>query len=158
YSVANLGSILTTGGSPTWQREGANILNFAVVQALAYRPVDNVMVAGTHGNGMYYTSLGTPNFTGVNTAIPPVTNNPDFIIRVSPSVTRGRVYFQTGNLFSIKKMVIQLFNTSGQLLMRSETGYQDGSVDLGRFSQGNYFLTIQSSDGHYREVQKLVRL
>ncbi|HYM94343.1 MAG TPA: hypothetical protein VET23_09415, partial [Chitinophagaceae bacterium] len=63
YSAVNIGTTLTGGGSPTWQREGGSVLNFAVVQSIAYRPIDNVLVLGTHGNGMYYTFLGTPNFT-----------------------------------------------------------------------------------------------
>ena len=38
YSVTNLGTTLLGGGTPVWQREGGNVLNFAVVQSLAYRP------------------------------------------------------------------------------------------------------------------------
>src|SRR5690606_4332550 len=82
YSTANLGSVLTANQSPVWVREGANILNYAVVQSLAYRPADNVLLVGTHGNGMYYANIGNPNFTpNLNTGInDPVLNDRNFIL------------------------------------------------------------------------------
>jgi hypothetical protein len=55
FAVENLGPTLIGGGSPSWQREGSTTLNYAVVNSLAYRPDDNVLLVGTHGNGLYYT-------------------------------------------------------------------------------------------------------
>ena len=45
FGVENLGTTLMASGSPSWQREGATILNFAVINSLAYRPEDNVMAS-----------------------------------------------------------------------------------------------------------------
>jgi hypothetical protein len=36
-------------------REGADVY-YAVVTSLAYRPSDNVLLVGTHGNGIFYTT------------------------------------------------------------------------------------------------------
>ncbi len=159
YSAVNIGTTLTGGGSPTWQREGGNVLNFAVIQSIAYRPVDNVMVLGTHGNGMYYTFLGTPNFipnqvTAVND---PVTNDKNFIRYVFPSVSNGPVQYRIGNMFTVKRITIQLFNTMGQQVLRKETGYSDGSVDISSLSNGNYILSITSDNGKYRDVKKIIK-
>lgn len=41
------------GGATVWSRVGPNSIGFALVSQLALRPVDNFLVAGTHGNGMY---------------------------------------------------------------------------------------------------------
>jgi len=160
YVGTSIGLYSTTNisGIPTWQREGVSTLNFAVARTLAYRPVDNVMVIGTHGNGMYFANLGTPNFTpNLNTGINPITNDNNFIRAVFPTITANTVQFRTGNLFTIKKIIIQLTTINGQEVYRTETGYQNGFVTTEKFAAGNYVLSITSSDGRYRHVQKIIK-
>jgi hypothetical protein len=159
YSAVNIGPTLIGGGSPTWQREGGSILNFAVVQSLAYRPVDNVMVLGTHGNGMYYTFLGTPNYnpnqsTGV---IDPINNDKNFIRAVFPTLTNNIVEYRIGNLTTIRKISVQLFSMNGQLIIQNETIYQDGSIDISKLNRGAYILSIYSDNRKYRHLQKIVK-
>jgi hypothetical protein len=160
YVGTSIGLYSTTNisGTPTWQREGASSLNFAVVRCLAYRPVDNVMVTGTHGNGMYFANLGTPNFTpNLNTGINPITNDKNFIRAVFPTITTNTVQFRTGNLFTIKKIIIQLTTINGQEIYRSETGYQNGSVNTQKLAVGIYILSITSNDGKYRHIMKIIK-
>jgi hypothetical protein len=159
YSAVNIGPTLIAGGSPTWQREGGNVLNLAVIQSLAYRPVDNVLVVGTHGNGMYYAFLGTPNFvpnqnTGFND---PILNNKNFIKQVFPTYSQDQVNYRIGNLFTIKQISIQLFNLSGQEILKKQTNYQDGKIDISRIAGGAYILSITSDDGKYRHLQKIIK-
>ena len=155
FAVENLGTTLVGGGSPTWQREGSATLNFAVVNSLAYRPDDNVLLIGTHGNGLYYTFLGTPNLvTGINN---PVINDKDFISKVYPTISQSMVQFNVGNKPDVKKIAVQLFNMQGQELYRQETGYQNGSFNISRFAKGAYILSIYSDNKKYRHVQKIIR-
>ncbi len=155
FAVENLGTTLLGGGSPTWQREGSATLNFAVISSLAYRPVDNVLLVGTHGNGLYYTFLGTPNLvTGINN---PVINDKDFITTVYPTISESMVQYRTGNKPDVKKISVQLFNMQGQELYRQETGYQNGSFNISRFAKGAYILSIYSDNKKYRHVQKIIR-
>jgi hypothetical protein len=153
YSAVDIGN-----GTPNWQREGGNVLNFAVIQSMAYRPGDNVLLLGTHGNGMYYTQVGTPNYTpNLNTGVTPVTNDRNFIRFVGPTLSRGTVQYATGNMTGIKKLTVQLTDLSGKVVVRKETGYVSGSVDLSPLATGSYILTIYSSDGQYRHIQKLLK-
>lgn len=155
FAVENLGTTLGGGGSPTWQREGSSILNFAVVSSLAYRPDDNVLAIGTHGNGLYYTFLGTPNLiTGINN---PILNDKNFITMVYPTVTENIVQYRIGDKTDVKKISIQLYNTQGQELYRQESAYQNGSLDISRFAKGAYILSIYSDNKKYRHVQKIIR-
>jgi len=155
FAVENLGTTLIGGGSPTWQREGSATLNFAVVNSLAYRPDDNVLLVGTHGNGLYYTFLGTPNLvTGINN---PVINDKDFITKVYPTISQSTVQYLVGNKPDVKKISVQLFNMQGQELYRLETGYQSGSFNISRFAKGAYILSIYSDNKKYRHVQKIMR-
>src|SRR5690606_4131072 len=159
YSTLNLGTVLTANQSPVWVREGANILNYAVVQSLAYRPADNVLLVGTHGNGMYYANIGNPNFTpNLNTGInDPVLNDRNFIRAVYPTLTSNEVNYQIGNMFAVKKLSVQVINLAGQIVWKDETDYENGLVDIGRLSKGAYILVINSSDNKYRHLQKIVK-
>ena len=155
FAVENLGTTLLANGSPTWQREGSSVLNFAVITSLAYRPVDNILLVGTHGNGMFYTSTGTPNLvTGV---IDPVLNDKTFISSVRPTVGSSIVEYKTGNRFEIKKMAVMVYNMNGQEVYRKEANYQDGVVDISRFAKGMYILSITSDNLKYRHIQKFIR-
>ncbi len=155
YSVVNLGAILTSNNSPTWDREGENVLNYAVVQSLSYRPADNVLLVGTHGNGMYYTFLGTANFTP--NADTGTTNDSRFIVNVFPTQSSTKTFYQVGNAAGVQTIIIRLLSTNGQLISKRETPYQNGEVDMSRLPAGMYILHILSSDGKYRHIQKLIK-
>jgi hypothetical protein len=158
YSTNNLGTVLDANQAPVWQREGGSMLNFAVVTSMAYRPADNVLVVGTHGNGIFYTFLGTPNFTpNLNTSVDPVTNDRSFIRTVYPTVGAGDLQYQTGNMPGVQKITVQLLNLKGQVVYQEAKGYQSGSVPLQRLSSGVYILNIMSDDNKYRHVQKIIR-
>ncbi len=155
FGVENLGTTLTGGGSPNWQREGVATLNFAVINSLAYRPEDNVMAIGTHGNGLYYTFLGTPNLvTGINN---PILNDIDFITMVYPTISDNIVQYRIGNKTDVRKISVQLYNMQGQELYRHESGYQNGNINISRFAKGAYILSIYSDNKKYRHVQKIIR-
>jgi hypothetical protein len=155
FAIENLGTTLVGGGTPSWQREGATTLNFAVINSLAYRPEDNVMVIGTHGNGLYYAHLGTPNLvTGINN---PVLNDKTFITKIYPTITSDNIEYRIGNKTDIRKISIQLYNMQGQEVYRMETNYQDGNLHIGRFAKGPYILSIYSDNRKYRHIQKIIR-
>lgn len=159
YSCVNLGTTLLASGTPTWQREGGSVLNFAVVQSMSYRPVDNTLLVGTHGNGVYYTSLGTPNFnpnqnTGIND---PTLNDKNFIKRVFPTVDANKISYEAGNMFTVKKITVQLYNTAGQEILYRETNYQNGTVNISKLAGGVYILSITSDDKKNRFLQKIIK-
>ena len=154
YSAVDIGPVLVGGGSPTWLREGGSVLNFAVIQSLAYRPVDNVLLVGTHGNGMYYTHLGAANFNPGGGGGNPGTI---FISKIVPTITRSTFEYWAGNITGINKISIQIFNMKGQLVLRREANYQNGSIDISTFSSGVYILSIYSDDRKYRHLQKIIK-
>lgn len=47
-------------GSTAWTQEGSSDIGNAVVTSLSLRPVDNKLLVGTHGYGMFYTNLSIP--------------------------------------------------------------------------------------------------
>lgn len=143
----------------TWLREGGTTLNLPVVQSLAYRPVDNVLLVGTHGNGMYFTYLGTPNYNPnqPTAVVDPILNDKNFISKVFPTIGSNRIDYRIGNLYSIKRISIQLHNSTGQEMYRNSGGYQNGSVDISNLAKGVYVLSITSEDKKYKHLQKIVK-
>ncbi len=143
----------------TWFREGGTTLNLPIVQSLAYRPVDNVLLVGTHGNGMYFTYLGTPNYTpnqptGIND---PILNDKNFISKIYPTAGSSRVDYQTGNRYAVKSISIQLLNVNGQIVYKNAGAYQNGSVDISKLAKGVYILSIISDDRKYKYLQKIIK-
>jgi Secretion system C-terminal sorting domain len=159
YSTLGIKDTLAAGKPITWSREGGTLLNFAVVNSLSYRPQDNLLLVGTHGNGMFFTTIPEANYTpNTNTAVnEPVRNNKDFIRFSWPGITSSAIQFKTGNMFEVKKLVVQLYNSNGQLLYKKETGYTDGSIDVSRFAKGVYILTVTSADNKQQFVKKFIR-
>jgi hypothetical protein len=142
-----------------WVREGSSVFNLPVVQSLAYRPSDNVLLIGTHGNGMYFTYLGKPNFTpNQPTAVSnPITNDKNFISKIYPTITTANVGYNTGNMYGVKKINIQVYNNNGQEVFKTSAAYQNGTIDLSRLSKGVYYLSISTADEKYKHLQKIIR-
>jgi hypothetical protein len=137
-------------GSPVWQREGGNTLGFAVVQSLAHRPVDNALLIGTHGNGMYYTFVGRL-FTV------PAPGTEVFITSLAPTLTSGAVNYIVGNLTTVQKIDVRVFNMQGQLVFREERGYDNASINFSRYAAGMYIVSITSGDGKYKLTEKVIK-
>lgn len=159
YSAVNIGTTLQSGGTVNWVREGGDVLNYAVIVSLSYRPQDNTLLVGTHGNGMYSATLGTPDFrpnanTGIND---PVRNDKNFIQIAYPTVAHNNIDFLIGNMFTVKRLAIKVFTVNGQLAYSKESGYENGTIDVGRLSKGAYILTITSQDNKQQFVQKFVK-
>ncbi|MBI2730721.1 MAG: T9SS type A sorting domain-containing protein [Sphingobacteriales bacterium] len=149
YSTTALNSTSTV-----WVKEGAGTaLENAVVSGLSLRTSDNTLLVGTHGNGMFYTSIGSVG-TGVND---PVRNDKNFIKSIFPTLVTERINIRTGTLTSVKKLDIRIFNTTGQLLLRKEEGYRDLSVDISRLAAGSYFISIASGDYKYQTIEQFVK-
>lgn len=160
YSAVNIAPTLQGGGSVNWVREGGSVLNFAVISSLDYRPQDNVLLVGTHGNGLYTAQTGTPDFrpnqntTGV---VEPNRNDKNFIQKMYPTLVRDQLFYQTGNMFTVKRLIIQVYNANGQLLQRKETGYSSGSIDTRALSKGAYVITITSEDYKQQFVKQFFK-
>ncbi|MEJ7627197.1 MAG: T9SS type A sorting domain-containing protein [Ferruginibacter sp.] len=64
YFVGTSVGLYTTstpnGTSTAWTQVGSSEINYAVISQMRYRPSDNKILAGTHGNGMFLINLADP--------------------------------------------------------------------------------------------------
>jgi hypothetical protein len=162
YATESIGKTLGTGGSGNivWSREGASpsVLNYAWVTSLDYRPEDNTLLIGTHGNGMYYASIGSANYTpNVPTAIAaPILNDKNFI-SVYPTISTGNYHYGQGSLSGIKSMQIQVYNMAGQPVYQSQVNYGSGNIPLSNVAAGTYVVQITSDNKKYQTLQKVIK-
>ncbi|MHB1920718.1 MAG: T9SS type A sorting domain-containing protein [Chitinophagaceae bacterium] len=158
YVGCSVGLFSTTainGASTQWLREGSGPLGFAIVSSLALRWSDNTLVVGTHGDGMFYTNIGSPV---VITAVPKVIqNSPDFIREVYPTLSRNSLNFQVGNMYTIPSLNLMIYNILGQVVYTGSASYQDGSVNTSNLPSGVYILNILSSDHTQEFIQKFIK-
>lgn len=150
------------GASTTWLHElgvagqPSEMLNTAIVNSLANRWVDNTLVIGTHGNGMFSASLGNP-ITITTAVTTPIRNNTNFIKTLYPTITDNLVQFQIGDMYSVKKLSIEVVSTSGAMVYKKETGYQNGTIPLNNLAAGTYIVTITSNDRKYQFIRKIIK-
>ena len=152
YSTTNI-----SASSPAWQREGDNLLGMALMTTLDYRPQDNTLLVGTHGNGMYYANTGTANYNPNSGTSNPNIPSETFIQFIYPGVTRDNIQFVTGNASNVGNININIYNMAGQLLYAAKAGYQTGLIDVKRFPAGGYVLRIVSDNGQYKFTKKFVK-
>jgi hypothetical protein len=58
FSAAAIdGTSQATANNTSWVREGTNVIDESVVTSLAVRNIDNTLLVGTHGNGMFVANI-----------------------------------------------------------------------------------------------------
>lgn len=157
YVGTSVGLYSTTtinGASTQWLNEGSGIMKRAIIRSLVNRHKDNTLVVGTHGNGAFMANIGNAVSTGIND---PIINDKNFITAVYPTLARDVVEYRTGNLFTIRRISVRLYNMIGQQVYRREEAYQHGSLNIARFAKGDYILEITSDNGKYKHIQKVVK-
>lgn len=161
YAGTSVGLYSTTsinGNSTSWVQEGSGQMKTAIIRSLKNRQPDNTLVVGTHGDGAFMAQIGDAvTITDAITGIPVITNDKNFIVSAYPTLAANKLYYTIGNLFSIKKITVQLYGINGQEMYAQERAYQNGDIDLTYFARGNYLLMINSDDGKYRFIQKIVK-
>jgi hypothetical protein len=158
FTTASIGKTLGAGGTITWSRESPSILNFAVISSLDYRPADNTMLIGTHGNGMYYTTIGSPNFNpNLTTASANAIVNDKNFIKIFPTVSSGNYQYTQGTIAGIKSIQVQVFNLLGQRVYSQTANYGNGNIPLGHLAAGNYVIQITSDNKKYKAIQKIIK-
>jgi hypothetical protein len=162
YVGTTVGLYSTTsvaGNGTFWTRENGGPkgeMNTAVIQSLAYRWKDNALLVGTHGNGMFYTTIGSAITipTGTNE---PIRDNKNFIVKAFPTITNGVINWQAGNMLNVSSIQVQVYNLAGQVLYNQKQQYQSGTVNISGLPSGSYILTITSSDRKYQFIRRFTK-
>ena len=149
------------GGSTVWHQEGASEIGNVVVDMVAVRPADKLVVAGTHGKGLFRGYLGASDVPGGN--LPglvrldqnvPNPFNPSTTIKFSLAAegpVTARIYDVSGRL--VKSLLEGRHRPAGD---HSLTWH--GNDDTGRpAGSGVYLYSLRSGDEVVSRTMTLVR-
>ena len=91
YFVATSTGVYSTtalnGNATTWVQEGGNVIGNTVTDMLVARPADGLIVAGTHGRGVYSATLGgggSPAVASINVS--------QLNISLQPNTVRSKTF------------------------------------------------------------------
>ncbi|GGG13111.1 hypothetical protein GCM10011344_12230 [Dokdonia pacifica] len=117
-----------------WSMEASDEIGMAIVSGLVYRPSDNRLLIGTHGNGMYDTEA-TP------LSIDDFAENAgdENILRVFPNPTSDVLNFRTTGATSIAGY--QIIDYTGRILEEGDIdNLSQGTIDVSAYTNGVYFI------------------
>jgi Secretion system C-terminal sorting domain len=138
-----------TGATTTWIPNNAGFPNVSTFM-VKLRPVDNTLVAATHGRGLFTTQVTT-----VSTGIPgPGVVTKDFIRYISSD--NGNLQIVKGNLTATRTMDIAVYDVTGKLLLRQNNRYENTNLNIAKLSRGSYILKI-TGDKKENYVKHFVR-
>jgi len=117
--------------SVDWTREDPTQIGFAVVSSMAYRPVDNQLLIGTHGNGMFMATITSTlgvNDIDISAELKLFPNPATSILNIESLSIQG------------ENTTYRIHNLLGQLV--SENGLKHNSIDISKLQPGMYFIQI----------------
>ena len=128
-----------------WDIEGANTIGLAVVSSLAYRPSDNRLLIGTHGNGMFETTVGgtlaTNDFSKTTDVF------------LYPNPTQDVLNFRSTTLDFSATVDYEIYNLTGKRILKGTLNNQ--KVDVRALTSGVYFVNLKV--GNTNQTLKFIK-
>ena len=119
-----------------WDIEGANTIGLAVVSSLAYRPSDNRLLIGTHGNGMFDTAvqgtLAKNNFSRTTEVF------------LYPNPTQDLLNFRSTTLDFSATVTYEIYNLTEKIILKGTLINQ--KADIRKLNSGIYFVNLSAGD------------
>ncbi|WP_299435819.1 T9SS type A sorting domain-containing protein [uncultured Aquimarina sp.] len=121
-----------------WEIEAPDQIGFAVISALAYKPSNNKVLVGTHGNGMYEATV-------VSTALSVEEfDSPDFRLLAYPIPAKDILNVVVENSFVKGDLDYTVFSIDGRIIKEGVLN-GDKQVNVSDLAQGNYILQLNSA-------------
>lgn len=120
-----------------WDIEGSNKVGLAVVSSLAYRPKDNRLLVGTHGNGMFETVVkGTLSSSKYSKNSLGLTLYPNPVVE--------RINFKGDLLNSGNSATYEIYDIMGKSVKKGKIINQQ--INVGELSSGAYIINVTSKN------------
>ena len=129
-----------------WDIEGSNEIGFAVVSGLVLRPSDNKLLIGTHGNGMYETTVeGTLSVNNETKG--------ELGLSLYPNPTVSALNIKINNNNLSQEVKYQISDVTGRLVMQGVV--KDRKVNVELLNSGIYIINL-AVDGK-RQSSKFIK-
>jgi|TARA_R110002124_G_C8962918_1_gene514223 hypothetical protein len=131
---------LYSSSDPTakdWTIEGGSNIGLAVVSSLVYRPSDKKLLIGTHGNGMFETTVQKTLSTNSY-------NEKDLGITLFPNPTVDKISIKSSFLQGNSLVFFEIYDLKGSLIKRGKLLNQQ--INVNDLKTGVYFLNVKSEN------------
>ena len=119
-----------------WVLEAPETIGFAVVSGLVYRPSDNKLLVGTHGNGMFETTVGSTLSTDDF-----VNNKVQMVMYPNPTIFELKFASNQIALSNSTKYVISDIRGS-----QVDKGFlKEKTINVSRLKKGVYFVQLSEN-------------
>jgi hypothetical protein len=128
-----------------WELEGQNEMGFALISGLIYRASDKKLLIGTHGNGMYETTVeNTLSVTSFEDA-----NN--FIVYPNPTI--NELNFRSNKINFNESIDFEIIDLTGKVISTGKI--QNKSLDVSSIYSGIYFIKLNINGN--QEVVRFIK-
>ncbi|WP_240915440.1 T9SS type A sorting domain-containing protein [Polaribacter sp. 20A6] len=122
--------------SVNWEMEGESNIGLALISSLAYRPADNKLLIGTHGNGMYETTIeGTLSTNSYASALQ---------LSFYPNPTKKELNLQSNTLDLSQNLNYTISDLTGKVVKKGVL--KDQKINVEYLNDGVYLINL-SVDG-----------
>ena len=128
-----------------WEIEGSDKIGLAVVSGLALRTTDNVLLVGTHGNGMFETSV--QQTLSSNSYL--IENS----INLYPNPTKFELNLQGNTINFESEITYRISDINGKILQRGTVANR--KINVEELKTGVYLIDL-NVDGK-RETSKFIK-
>ncbi|MBI4646383.1 MAG: T9SS type A sorting domain-containing protein [Bacteroidia bacterium] len=133
--------------STMWVNVGQNIIGNVVTEMIVSRPTDNLVVVGTHGNGIFSIKLSDINALLGNKKYNRKTTDE---ISLYPNPAAGFIYLAF-ELINSSKVEIFIYDRTGKLIEMPETktcfpGHNNIKLRTGDYPAGTYFIKVKTGN------------
>lgn len=128
-----------------WQIEGANNLGLAVISSLVYRPSDNKLLIGTHGNGMFDTTIEETLSIG--------SYKDNLKLILYPNPVTNNIFIKSSLLESNNLVSYEVYNLIGKSVKKGQV--VNSQINVEDLSIGAYILNISTQ--HSKQSVKFIK-
>jgi hypothetical protein len=120
-----------------WSVEGSNVMGIPIVSSLVHRPSDNILLVGTHGNGMFETDL--------NSALSIKDNNLDEIkLAMYPNPAQFELHFATNDFKLEDATKFSIYDIKGKEVIKGTL--KNKSINVSGLSKGVYVVRLNQEN------------
>jgi hypothetical protein len=132
--------------STDWSLESPNLIGLSVVSGLVYRNSDNILLVGTHGNGMFEANLNEA-LSNENIEIDKLS------IAMYPNPSMFKLNFISKDLNLDETTKFKVFDMAGKQVLKGSL--RDKSVDISSLESGVYSINLNNQN--YKVSKRFVK-
>jgi hypothetical protein len=122
-----------------WVQQGVNTIGRSIVDMIATRPADGLVVVATHGNGMF-----SSNITSVNDIVSVKENDLSSAVTVYPNPVGKELQIQFNDQLNDNDWVGRINDEIGRIIMSDISIKGSTGINVQQLVKGVYFLILES--------------